>query len=65
MEKLNRQQKKELIAELYELYIQCGYSLIEHVGTPLNKYDYEKVQKRINQLKKDYDYINSTESENI
>jgi len=65
MQKLTRQEKKELIAKLYHLYLECGYSIVEYVGTPLSKYDYEKVQKRIAELEKDYDYINSTELENI
>ncbi|GEM_PF-3220801 len=47
-------EKKKLLAEFIEKNVQCGFSIIEYIGKPLNYFDYGKIKERINWLNEHY-----------
>ena len=51
MSKLSPTQKRELLAEMVELYSQCGYSISEFMGRELSYFNYEAVKIAIAKLK--------------
>lgn len=59
MEKLTPTQKKKLLAKMLELMVNMGYSIEQYVGLPLSKFNFEGVQKKIEQLTADLEYVNS------
>ena len=44
--------KKQLLVKLIEHYVQNGISIYEIVGKPLSYFDFEKIEKIINEIDK-------------
>lgn len=59
MKKLTPTEKKKLLSKMIELMVNMGYEIEPYMGMPLNKFNYENVQKQIEKLQKDLDYIHS------
>jgi hypothetical protein len=59
MEKLTPTKKKKLLSKMIELMVHMGYEIEPYMGMPLNKFNYENVQKQIEKLQKDLDYVHS------
>ena len=57
--KLTPTEKKRLLAKMLELMVNMGWNIEPYIGLPLSKFNYESVQKRIEQLKIDLEYVNS------
>ena len=41
---MKTQEKKQLIAQLIEKYVQSGYDITEFIGRPLSYFDEEKIK---------------------
>ncbi len=63
MENLTPTQKRKLLAELVTLKNSCGYDVINLIGHPLNKFDFNKVKNSIQLLIIEWEEINSCEYE--
>ena len=59
MEKLTPTQKKKLLAKMLELMVNMGWNIESYMGLPLSRFNFEKVQKQIEQLQVDLDYVNA------
>jgi hypothetical protein len=59
MQKLTPTQKKKLLAKMLELMVSMGLDIEPYMGLPLSKYNFEFVQKTIEKLKVDLDYIHA------
>jgi hypothetical protein len=57
--KLTPTEKKRLLAKMLELMVNMGWNIEPYIGLPLSKFNYESVQKRIEQLKNDLEYVNA------
>jgi hypothetical protein len=59
MKKLTPIEKKKLLAKMLELMVNMGLEIEPYMGLPLNKFNYENVEKKIEELKKDLEYVHS------
>lgn len=59
MEKLTPTQKKKLLAKMLELMVNMGWNIEPYMGLPLSKFNFDSVQKRIEQLKIDLEYVHA------
>lgn len=55
MRKLTTLQKKQMIAELIELRVQTGYEILDLIGVPLSRFNYDAVQNSINYYRAIYE----------
>ena len=63
MKNLTPTQKRKSLAHLVILYSQCGYEITHLMGQPLNKFDFSKIIKSIEELIIEWEEINSCEYE--
>jgi hypothetical protein len=59
MEKLTPTQKKKLLAKMIELMVNMGYNIEPYMALPLSKFNFDGVQKKIEQLKKDLEFVHA------
>lgn len=59
MKKLTPTEKKKLLAKMLELMVNMGLEIEPYMGLSLNKFNYENVEKNIEKLKKDLEYVHS------
>jgi hypothetical protein len=59
MKNLTPTEKKKLVVKMIELMVGMGYDIEPYIGLPLSKFNYEKVQKQIEKLEIEFDYINT------
>lgn len=59
MENLTPKQKKKLLAKMLELMVNMGWNIEPYMGLPLSRFNFEKVQKQIEQLQVDLDYVHA------
>nr|QJB21308.1 MAG: hypothetical protein [Microvirus sp.] len=52
--KVTLEEKKRIVCELIEIYVQLGWEIKDLLFHPLSWYDYEKVSTLVELLKKDY-----------
>lgn len=51
-------EKKLLIAKFFELLIFNGYDITFFIGKPLSYYDYDRLEKRVQELEKEQEEQN-------
>ncbi len=59
MKKLTSIQKKKLLAKMLELMVNMGYDIELYMGLPLSKFNYDNVQKQIDKLTIDLEYVHA------
>jgi hypothetical protein len=59
MKNLTPTEKKKLLAKMLELMVGMGYEIEPYMGLPLNKFNYDNVQKQIEKLRIQLDYVHS------
>lgn len=47
---MKKHEKALIFTQFIELLIGCGYSITPYLGIPLNKFDFNKIENRINEL---------------
>ena len=47
---MKKHEKALIFTQFIELLIECGYSITPYLGVPFNKFDFEKIENRINEL---------------
>jgi hypothetical protein len=57
--KLTPKQKKKMLAKMIELMVNMGHNIEPYICLPPSRFNYESVQKRIEQLKNDLEYVNA------
>ena len=59
MKNLTPTEKKKLLAKMFELMVSMGCEIEPYMGLPLSKFNFENVQKQIDKLKADLEYVHS------
>ena len=59
MKNLTPTEKKKLLAKMIELMVSMGYEIEPYMGLPLSKFNFENVQKQIEKLKIDLEYVHA------
>jgi hypothetical protein len=59
MKNLTPTEKKKLLAKMFELMVNMGWNIESYMGLPLSKFNFENVQKKIEQLQLDLEYVHS------
>jgi hypothetical protein len=59
MKKLTPTEKKKLLAKMIELMVNMGYEIEPYMGLPLSKFNFENVQKQIDKLTIDLEYVHA------
>ena len=59
MKKLTPTEKKRLLAKMFELMVNMGWNIEPYMGLPLSRFNFENVEKRIEQLKIDLEDVHS------
>ncbi len=59
MKNLTPTEKKKLLAKMLELMINMGYEIEPYMGLPLSKFNFDNVQKQIEKLTIDLEYVHA------
>ena len=59
MKKLTSIQKKKLLAKMLELMVNMGYDIESYMGLTLSKFNFDNVQKQIDKLTIDLEYVHA------
>ena len=59
MKKLTSIQKKKLLAKMLELMVNMGYDIEPYMGLTLSKFNFDNVQKQIDKLTIDLEYVHA------
>ena len=59
MKNYTQKKKKVLLAKMFELMVGMGWNIEPYMGVPLSKFNFEQVEKQIEKLRIELDYVHS------